>query len=163
MTSGEHTIHTRFKLQCKNVSILTCSGVRLALFLEALFPAAEKSRSEGVDVAGMHKKDLASDARAGNLASFDFHQDRGLSVFERGCSPKYISTSLLIICLCASSSLMSLSPSVESDPSSESSTETVLPFGVPLSSDAVASWFPLVSWFTVLPSMGCSARACTLF
>lgn len=157
MTSGEHTFHTRFKLQCKNVSILTCSGVRLALFLEAMFPAAEKSRSEGVDVAGMHKNDLASDARAGNLASFDFHQDRGLSVFDRGCSPKYISTSLRIFWLCASSSLSSLSQSVESDPSSESSTETVLLFGDPFSADAVASWFP------VLLSMCCSARACTLF
>ena len=51
----------------------TCSGVRLALFLEAMFPAAEKSCSEGVEVAGMHKKDLASDARAANLASFNFN------------------------------------------------------------------------------------------
>ena len=75
----------------------TCSGVRLALFLEAMFPAAEKSCSEGVEVAGMHKKDLASDARAGDLASFNFHQDRGLSVFERGCSPKYISVLFTVV------------------------------------------------------------------
>ena len=101
--SGEHTFYTRFKCQCRNVSILTCSGVRLALLLEAMSPDAGKSRSEGVEVAGIHKNDLASEARAGSLASFNFHQDRGLSVFERGCSPKYISTSLLIICLCASS------------------------------------------------------------
>ena len=73
-----------------------------------MFPAAEKSCSEGVEVAGMHKKDLASDARAGNLASFKFHQDRGLPVFERGCSLKYISTSLVIFWLFASSSLFTV-------------------------------------------------------
>ncbi|KAJ3594484.1 hypothetical protein NHX12_003791 [Muraenolepis orangiensis] len=43
----------------RNVSILTCSGVRLALFFEAIFPAAEKRRSEGVEVAGIHKNDMA--------------------------------------------------------------------------------------------------------
>lgn len=68
-----------------------CLGVRLALFFEAIFPAAEKRRSDGVEVAGMHKNDLASDARVGYFASFDFHQESGLSVFERGCCPKYIS------------------------------------------------------------------------
>ncbi|KAG2458287.1 TT39C protein, partial [Polypterus senegalus] len=32
------------------MSISTCSGVRLALFFETMFPAAEKRRSEGVEV-----------------------------------------------------------------------------------------------------------------
>lgn len=63
--------------------------VRLALFFEVMFPAAENSHSDGVEVAGMHKNDLPSDARLGCFASFDFHQDMGFSVFYRGCSPKY--------------------------------------------------------------------------
>ncbi len=45
----------RSVLWCKNVNISTCSGARLALFLETMFPAEEKRRSEGVDVAGTHK------------------------------------------------------------------------------------------------------------
>lgn len=66
--------------------------IHIAFFFETMFPAAEKRRSEGVEVAGMHKNDLASDARVGYFASFNFHHDRRLSVFEMGCSPKYIST-----------------------------------------------------------------------
>ena len=44
-----------FALQCKNVSMSPCSWLRLALFLEATLPAAENSRSDGVEVPGMHK------------------------------------------------------------------------------------------------------------
>lgn len=66
--------------------------MRLALFFEVMFPAAENSRSDGVEVAGMHKNDLANDERLGYFASFDFHQDRGFSVLDSGCSPKYVST-----------------------------------------------------------------------
>lgn len=33
----------------------TCSGLRLALFLKTMFPAEEKRRSEGADMAGTCK------------------------------------------------------------------------------------------------------------
>lgn len=58
---------------------MTCSGVRLALFFEAMFPAAEKKRSEGVEAVGIHKNDFASDARDGYFASLNFYQDKRLS------------------------------------------------------------------------------------
>ena len=47
------------------VSISTCSGLRLAPFFEAMLPAAEKRRSDGVDVAGIHSRDFASFASVG--------------------------------------------------------------------------------------------------
>ena len=65
----------------------TCSGLRLALFLETMFPAAEKRRSEGVDVAGTHKYDFARTAKEGNLVSFAFHHCRGSVLLGRGCVP----------------------------------------------------------------------------
>lgn len=52
-------------LQCRKVSISTCSGLRLALFFEAMLPAAENKRSDGVDVAGIHSRDFASFASVG--------------------------------------------------------------------------------------------------
>ena len=45
----QNTIHSLFEknfaLQCKKVNMSKCSGLRLALFLEDMFPAAENSRS----------------------------------------------------------------------------------------------------------------------
>lgn len=55
MVLQEHTHSRNFALQCKNVSMSIFSGLRLALFLEAMLPAAEKRRSDGVEVPGMHK------------------------------------------------------------------------------------------------------------
>lgn len=48
-----YTIYS--ELLWRNVSMSTCSLVRLALFLVTMFPAAENRRSEGVDVAGAAK------------------------------------------------------------------------------------------------------------
>lgn len=48
---------TRLLFIARKVSISTCLGERLALFWEQMFPAAEKIHSDGVEVAGMHRKD----------------------------------------------------------------------------------------------------------
>lgn len=65
----------------RKVSISTWSRVRLALFWEQIFPAAEKIRSAGVDVAGMHRRDLARFDSVGKRPSFSLHQLRGSSFF----------------------------------------------------------------------------------
>jgi len=67
---------------------------RLALHFEAMSPAAENKRSEGVDVAGIPKKDFASCAKVGYLVSFILHHGSGFSFLEICCSPKYSKTFL---------------------------------------------------------------------
>ena len=44
----------------RNISASTFSGERAALNFETMWPAAEKTRSAGTDVAGTHSKDLAN-------------------------------------------------------------------------------------------------------
>ena len=49
----------------KKTSILTLSGLRLALWQLTISPAVEKTLSAGTDVAGMQRYFLASLARVG--------------------------------------------------------------------------------------------------
>ena len=57
----------------RKMSMLTCSGVRRDRSLVTVSPAAENTRSEGTDVAVMHKYLRANLARRGN----NFPQSRG--------------------------------------------------------------------------------------
>ena len=50
----------------RKMSMLTCSGVRRDRSLVTISPAAENTRSEGADVAVMHKYLRANLARRGN-------------------------------------------------------------------------------------------------
>ena len=78
---------TRLLFIARKVSISTCLGER--------FPAAEKIRSDGVEVAGMHRKYLASFDSVGKRPSFSLHHLRGSSLLESVASPKYSRTSLI--------------------------------------------------------------------
>ena len=73
----------------RKVSISTWSHVWLALFWEKIFPAAEKIRSAGVDVAGMYRRDLARFDSVGKRPSFS-HQLTGSSFLAIGVCVKNI-------------------------------------------------------------------------
>lgn len=85
--------YSLFKLR----KVSTWSPIRLALFWEQIFPAAEKICSEGVDVAGMHRRDLASFDSVGKRTLFSLHHMRGSSFLDLAGSAKYIWTSFLTI------------------------------------------------------------------
>ena len=65
-------------------------AVRAARSLSTTFPAAEKTRSDGAEVAGTGRYLWAKEARAGNRSAFDFHQDRGDNSIFAGFSRRYI-------------------------------------------------------------------------
>ena len=53
-----------------------------------MFPAAEKTLSEGTEVEGTHKYFLAMEETFGNLSSFTIHHFRGLPFGFNGGSSK---------------------------------------------------------------------------
>ena len=69
------------------------SGFKQLLFFDTVFPAAEKTLSAAVDVAGTHNMDLASLLMLGNLGSFTFHHSNTLVLLPGGLSCKYMSIS----------------------------------------------------------------------
>ena len=95
---------TRLSFIPRKVSISTCLGDRLALFLEQMFRAAEKIHSDGVEVAGMRRKDLARFDSVGKRPSFSLHNLRGSSFLESVASPKYSRTSYITTWIFRSSS-----------------------------------------------------------
>ena len=58
--------------------MLTCSGVRREHSLVTVSPAAENTRSDGTEVAGMQRYCRANFDSPGNLLPFTFHQSAGL-------------------------------------------------------------------------------------
>ena len=64
-----------------------------------MFPATEKSSSDGVDVAGTAIYDFAKAASVGNVVALSFHYLRGSLSLAIGVSPKYNSTSFPAVSL----------------------------------------------------------------
>ena len=58
--------------------MLTCSGVRRDSSLVTVSPAAENTRSEGINVVVMHGYLRANLASLGNLIPFTLHQSVGV-------------------------------------------------------------------------------------
>ena len=59
------------------INIFTCSGVRRVRSRFTVSPAAEKTRSDGTEVAGVHRLHCANLASLGYLSALFFHQSVG--------------------------------------------------------------------------------------
>ena len=71
-----HSITPAYIFLFRNISMLTCSRVRRKHSLVTVSPAAENTRSDGAEVAGMQRYCRANFDR--NLLPFTFHQSAGL-------------------------------------------------------------------------------------
>ena len=89
---------------CACLILSTFSGFKQLLLLNTVIPAAEKTRSAAVDVAGTHNTDLTNLTTLGNLASLIFHNSNIFTCRLGALTCKYISNSSWMVKLSSFSS-----------------------------------------------------------